>query len=136
MCYPPHRGRLLTRYSPVRHYQRTEDRRQMTDGPKFRRPFPLSPLFHPLTVRLECVKHAASVHPEPGSNSPSFLYYIAGSARNCATTNSCLPVYSLLLFLADDLSSSSAVLPQARVAPFPLLSSVLCPPSSARCVFF
>ena len=23
----------------------------------------------PITVRLECVKHAASVHPEPGSNS-------------------------------------------------------------------
>ena len=30
------------------------------------------PLFHPrrdFTVRLECVMHAASVHPEPGSNS-------------------------------------------------------------------
>ena len=25
-------------------------------------------------VRLECVKHAASVHPEPGSNSLSFVY--------------------------------------------------------------
>ena len=24
----------------------------------------------PLPVRLACVKHAASVHPEPGSNSP------------------------------------------------------------------
>ena len=23
-----------------------------------------------LTVRLACVRHAASVHPEPGSNSP------------------------------------------------------------------
>src|SRR5699024_8532877 len=34
-----------------------------------------SPLIHPLQagsfiVRLACVKHAASVHPEPGSNSP------------------------------------------------------------------
>ncbi len=32
-----------------------------------------SPLVYPrkgLTVRLACVKHAASVHPEPGSNSP------------------------------------------------------------------
>ena len=26
-------------------------------------------------VRLECVKHAASVHPEPGSNSLSFVFY-------------------------------------------------------------
>ena len=34
-----------------------------------------SPLIHPVQapgfiVRLACVKHAASVHPEPGSNSP------------------------------------------------------------------
>ncbi|KAA0059499.1 hypothetical protein E6C27_scaffold45462G00010 [Cucumis melo var. makuwa] len=28
------------------------------------------PLERPLPVRLACVKHAASVHPEPGSNSP------------------------------------------------------------------
>ena len=45
--YPPHKGRLLTRYSPVRHWS----------APKG------------FTVRLECVMHAASVNPEPGSNS-------------------------------------------------------------------
>ena len=28
----------------------------------------------PITVRLECVKHAASVHPEPGSNSLKKCY--------------------------------------------------------------
>jgi hypothetical protein len=38
-------GRLATCYSPVRHSL--------------------------AIVRLACVKHAASVHPEPGSNSPS-----------------------------------------------------------------
>ncbi len=48
--YSPLRGRSPTRYSPVRH-------------------------FHPQTnpgdhVRLACFKHTASVHPEPGSNSP------------------------------------------------------------------
>ena len=48
---PPPRGRSLTCYSPVRH----------SPG----RPKP------PLLVRLACVKHAASVHPEPGSNSPN-----------------------------------------------------------------
>src|SRR5690606_23874573 len=47
--YPPQRGRLLTCYSPVRH---------STQG---RSPF---------RVRLACVKHAASVRSEPGSNSP------------------------------------------------------------------
>jgi len=31
---------------------------------------PLSPLLLMDHVRLACVKHAASVHPEPGSNSP------------------------------------------------------------------
>ena len=47
--YPPPKGRLPTCYSPVRHSTRT------------RRYF---------LVRLACVKHAASVHSEPGSNSP------------------------------------------------------------------
>ena len=46
--YPEVMGRLLTCYSPVR--------RSCT--PKG------------LTARLACVKHAASVRPEPGSNSP------------------------------------------------------------------
>src|SRR5512145_110642 len=47
--YPKSKGRLPTRYSPVRH---------STQG---RSPF---------LVRLACVRHAASVHSEPGSNSP------------------------------------------------------------------
>ena len=52
-CCPPVQGRLPTRYSPVRHSV-------------FRNP----PKSHPKSlVRLACVKHAASVHPEPGSNS-------------------------------------------------------------------
>ena len=44
--YPPRKGRLLMYYSPVRH-----------SPPKW-------------CVRLACIRHAASVHPEPGSNSP------------------------------------------------------------------
>ena len=50
--YPEVEGRSLTCYSPVRH----------SCTPKG------------LTVRLACVKHAASVRPEPGSNSPSKKY--------------------------------------------------------------
>ena len=37
-----------------------------------------SPLEYPqrgLSVRLACVKHAASVRPEPGSNSPMKKYH-------------------------------------------------------------
>ena len=53
-CYPPVWGRLPTRYSPVRHsVTRQSFRRNQV------RCF----------VRLACVRHAASVHPEPGSNS-------------------------------------------------------------------
>jgi hypothetical protein len=40
-----------------------------------------SPLFHlrrGIFVRLACVKHAASVRPEPGSNSP-FMFFFANS---------------------------------------------------------
>ena len=45
VCYPCVQGRLPTRYSPVR------------------RSLPKK------IARLACVRHAASVHPEPGSNS-------------------------------------------------------------------
>ena len=47
--YPGVGGRLVTCYSPVRHSTRTRGC---------------------FLVRLACVRHAASVHPEPGSNSP------------------------------------------------------------------
>ena len=49
-AYPEVQGRSPTCYSPVRHSST-----QASLG---------------LSVRLACVKHAASVHPEPGSNSP------------------------------------------------------------------
>ena len=50
--YPPLEGRLATCYSPVRHFT----------GPDV--------LLHPnFLVRLACVRHAASVDSEPGSNS-------------------------------------------------------------------
>ncbi len=34
------------------------------------------------SVRLECVMHAASVHPEPGSNSLNIVYIIRPSGQN------------------------------------------------------
>ena len=54
---PPDKGRLHTCYSPVRH------------SPAGRANSP------PAAVRLACVKPAASVHPEPGSNSPLLVYH-------------------------------------------------------------
>ena len=53
-CCPPVQGRLPTRYSPVRHSVTSSIHRSLN-----RKRF----------VRLACVNHAASVHPEPGSNS-------------------------------------------------------------------
>ena len=29
-----------------------------------------------LTIRLACIRHAASVNPEPGSNSPKNLFFV------------------------------------------------------------
>ena len=48
--YPRLRGRLPTCYSPVRHGI--------------------------ATIRLACIRHAASVNPEPGSNSPKNLSFV------------------------------------------------------------
>ena len=50
--YSPLEGRLLTCYSPVRHFMHSPKRA--------------------LIVRLACLRHAASVDSEPGSNSRSF----------------------------------------------------------------
>ena len=36
---------------------------------------PLGSIRKPIPVRLACIKHAASVHPEPGSNSPQKLLH-------------------------------------------------------------
>src|SRR6266581_6433048 len=61
--YPEAKGRLLTCYSPVRR----------SSTPKG------------LSARLACVKHAASVRPEPGSNSPLNVYMqTAGTLRRPA----------------------------------------------------
>ena len=49
--YTPVQGRLHTRYAPVRHSH--------------------GPIAGPTAVRLACIRPAASVHPEPGSNSSS-----------------------------------------------------------------
>ena len=54
---PPDRGRLHTCYSPVR--------RSPAGGASS----------SPAAARLACVKPAASVHPEPGSNSPLLVIY-------------------------------------------------------------
>ncbi len=53
-CYPPVQGRLPTRYSPVRRSVKFPSSRRIPEK---------------CFARLACVKHAASVHPEPGSNS-------------------------------------------------------------------
>ena len=53
VCCPHPEGRLFTCYSPVCHS------------------IPERASSFPLFVRLACVKHAASVRPEPGSNSPN-----------------------------------------------------------------
>ena len=65
ICYPPVWDRLFTRYSPVRRWNI-----QCASTPD-------------IPARLACVKHAASVRPEPGSNSyVQFLFIPAGSSFN------------------------------------------------------
>ena len=56
---PPDKGRLHTCYSPVR--------RSPAGGVNS----------SPAAPRLACVKPAASVHPEPGSNSPLLVYIVS-----------------------------------------------------------
>ena len=68
-AYPEVEGRSLTCYSPVRHSST-----QASLG---------------LSVRLACVKHAASVRPEPGSNSPTTTHtaHTAQKRVSCTKQN-------------------------------------------------
>ena len=61
-CCPPVQGRLPTRYSPVR--------RSVTIASIRRNP-------QKCFARLACVRHAASVHPEPGSNSHVKMVFVS-----------------------------------------------------------
>ena len=76
--YPPPRVRYLTRYSAVCHY--------LMSGPKTWK-----------IVRLACIRRAASVRPEPGSNSlliknlPSTIQLLKCNGRDNARRE--LPLY-------------------------------------------
>ena len=84
-CCPPVQGRLPTRYSPVRHS--------------------LSPPKRIQLVRLACVRHAASVHPEPGSNSHVLICLQATRLASCVSwicirsfdrcLSTCGPIYKV-----------------------------------------
>src|SRR5438132_7590059 len=50
---------------------------------------PLPHLLRDEDVRLACVRHAASVYPEPGSNSPSMLYKTAPHAEETVQSMLC-----------------------------------------------
>ena len=85
--YSPPEGRLPTRYSPGRH---------STQG---RSPF---------RVRLACVRHAASVDSEPGSNSQSIILGNRSDSRTTLILRSLqfrllkgLDVFSLCLIFKD-----------------------------------
>ena len=73
-CYPPVRGRLPTRYSPVRHSVTRIFIRRIKSR---------------CFVRLACVKHAASVHPEPGSNSRWYMFLAASLLSNIIVLQLC-----------------------------------------------
>ena len=62
----------------------------------------------PFTVRLECVMHAASVHPEPGSNSLIIVYLPRSpSVKYLSQSNSiCSITFSSFSFSSKEFSSS------------------------------
>ena len=84
--YPLLKGRLDTRYSPVR---RSSTRKAS---------FPL------VTPRLACVKPVASVHPEPGSNSSLYnLFVLISLAQNSLFFISLqLTVLILILYVQEN----------------------------------
>jgi hypothetical protein len=86
--YPRARGRLLTCYSPVRR----------SSTPKG------------LSARLACVKHAASVRPEPGSNSPLNVYKQTAGQPSRVSTKRNVSIRECLTNPAPKDQISSAIL--------------------------
>ena len=120
-CYPPRIGRLLTRYSPVRHSVISLPPRRTSQK---------------CFVRLECVKHAASVHPEPGSNSLKICISsdIVSSARWYLFQSAILASYLLKVlcfqsFINEILIRSFVVVQFPRTKP-----SGLSPPRSGSII--
>ena len=72
-CYPLLMGRLPTCYSPVRHSSFSDG---ASSGGK-------------RSVRLACIRHAASVRPEPGSNSQfeNWAFLICSRLFACELTS-------------------------------------------------
>ena len=87
--YPRVQGRFLTCYSPVRRFQPSEDG------------------FDP---RLACVRPAASVRPEPGSNSPlkneNTPKSITNSEERSRRAKGARPYTQLLVVLIGDIKNS------------------------------
>ena len=81
--YLPDTGKLLTRYAPFR-----------------RSPPRIAPCAAP---RLACVKPVASVHPEPGSNSPLFILFLffSLSFRQPDQQPRIVPASALFLLLTE-----------------------------------
>ena len=77
---PRVKGRLHTRYSPVCRSSAS--------------------IATPVTARLACVRPAASVYPEPGSNSPLYNFFFSGVLLHVVFSRSWTNFSALRLVLA------------------------------------
>ena len=98
-----------------------------------------SPLEHPhqgggLSVRLACVKHAASVRPEPGSNSPkkqtkNYRQKTKKSTKQQQTTNTInnylVPTF-MFMFKQTKFASSNDTLSSSQTTPPPTTQHPRC----------
>ena len=109
--YPPHTGTLLTRYSPFR-----------------RSPPDIAIRAAP---RLACVKPAASVHPEPGSNSSLYILFVSPALGSPSKESSLalqisLLQYSCLYFCLPIIQSTCTLSPKgtAKIRIFSFLPNL------------
>ena len=66
----------------------------------------------PAAPRLACVKPVASVHPEPGSNSPLFILFFSFLFRKGKTYLLCLPKARLGLCLDQRIDARLVLFPE------------------------
>ena len=83
-----------------------------------RTPLVIAVLLRHVTVRLACIKPAASVHPEPGSNSPlyvilSFSFCLFRASSDCSQKH-IFGMFAADLHLFKELPPGSALRPAVR----------------------
>ena len=87
---------------------------QVTNALLTRSPLRTKVQVHCFSVRLACIRHAASVHPEPGSNSPQKFFTLTGVKFMLRSKTTGLSYFLSLFSCQGSVNQAGCILPAIR----------------------